>query len=449
MKENLTKNWTNNLGMKLISLPLAFMIWLIIINIDDPTISRSYPNVAVELLNPDAIDTLGKVYEIAEGNTVTVTVTGRRSIVDKVRSSDLRVTADLKQMSAFNKIDVEASCEKFAYTDLSCSTRPKMLTVSLEDKVTKQFKINIETTGVVDENFYVGTLEASPKMIEISGAQSVVEQIADVRVIVPLNEETDDFRHGKLVPKVYDANGKEIDSSRLEFSDTSITVKVGVQDTKIIPIEVTTVGTPIIGYAVAAMNYDPSQIKVTGTEEALSKITSIPIEVDVTNARGIIEQEIVLTPYLPEGVSIVGSTNSIAVKVAIEQMDSRKMTFTTDNITRMNIPEGLEYSFAEQGKVYEVTVMGMETELDELLPQQLGAYIDLTGLSEGSHMVAIQFEPEEGFIVTGNLTILVDLFSESGNIEDNSPTTPDVPDEEEPQEEVNEDEDVSLEEETE
>ena len=64
MKENLTKNWTNNLGMKLISLPLAFMIWLIIINIDDPTISRNYPNVAVELLNSDALDTLGKVYEI-------------------------------------------------------------------------------------------------------------------------------------------------------------------------------------------------------------------------------------------------------------------------------------------------------------------------------------------------------------------------------------------------
>ena len=86
MKENLTKSWTNNLGMKLFSLPLAFVIWIIIINIDDPTVSRNFLNVPVELLNSDALDTLGKVYEIAEGKSVTVTVTGRRSIVDKVRA---------------------------------------------------------------------------------------------------------------------------------------------------------------------------------------------------------------------------------------------------------------------------------------------------------------------------------------------------------------------------
>ena len=428
MKENLTKNWTNNLGMKLISLPLAFVIWIIIINIDDPTISRNFPNVAIELQNPDALDTLGKVYEIAEGNAVTVTVTGRRSIVDKVRSSDLKVTADLKQMSAFNKIDVEVSCEKYSYTDLSYSTKPKMLTVSLEDKITKQFKVNIETTGMVDENFYVGTLEANPKMIEVSGAKSVVESISDVRVTVPLNEEADDFKQSKLVPKAYDASGKEIDSSKLEFSDTSITVKVDVQNTKIVPIEVTAVGSPIAGYGIVETNYDPSQIKITGTEEELRKIESIPIEVDVTNARSTIEREIVLTPYLPQGVTIVGTTNSIAVKVTIQQLAAKKMPLTLDDIAKMNLPEGLEYAFTEPEHVFEVTVMGIESELETLFPQELGAYIDLSGLEEGNHTVIIQFEPVEGFIVKSNPTVSIDLFAESGNIEDNNSGIPSTPD---------------------
>jgi len=421
---------------------LAFVIWIIIINIDDPTISRNFPNVAIELQNPDAIATLGKVYEIAEGNTVTVTVTGRRSIVDKVRSSDLKVTADLKQMSAFNKIDVEVSCEKYSYTDLSFSTKPKMLTVSLEDKITKQFKVNVETTGAIDDNFYVGNLEANPKMIEVSGAQSVVERISDVRVIVPLNEEADDFKQNKLVPKAYDANGKEIDSSKLEFSDTSITVKIDVQNTKILPIEVKTTGIPVAGYGVVAVNYDPSQIKVTGTEEALNQITSIPVEVDVTNARSTIEKEIVLTPYLPEGVSIVGTMNSIAVKVTIQQMIAKKVTFTSDSIALMNIPEGLGGSFTEAGRVFEVTVMGMEAALETLTPEQLGAYVDLTGLTEGNHLLTIYFEPEEGFNVTSSPTVSIDLSEESVNIEDNNPTTPSVPEDNN----VNEEEESSEEE---
>ncbi len=448
MKENLTKNWTNNLGMKLISLPLAFVIWIIIINIDDPTISRNFPNVAIELQNTDAIATLGKVYEIAEGNAVTVTVTGRRSIVDKVRSSDLKVTADLKQMSAFNKIDVEVSCDKYSYADLSYSTKPKMLTVSLEDKITKQFKVNIETTGSIDDNFYVGNLEANPKMIEVSGAQSVVERISDVRVIVPLNDEVDDFKQHKLIPKAYDANGKEIDSSKLEFSDISITVKIDVQNTKILPIEVKTVGTPIAGYGIVATNYDPSQIKVTGTEEALSQITSIPVEVDVTNARSTIEKEIILTPYLPEGVSIVGTMNSIAVKVTIQQMVAKKITFTSDNITMLNLPEGLGYSLTEADRVFEVTVMGIESALETLTPEQLGAYVDLTGLTEGNHSVIIHFEPIEGFSITSSPTISVDLFEENGNIEDNNPTTPSIPEDNQGSD-INEDEENPEEEGTE
>lgn len=424
MKENLTKNWTNNLGMKLISLPLAFVIWIIIINIDDPTISRSFPNIAIELQNQDAIATLGKVYEIAEGNTVTVTVTGRRSIVDKVRSNDLKVTADLKQMSAFNKIDVEVSCERYSYADLSFSTKPKMLTVSLEDKVTKQFKVNVETTGTIDENFYIGNFEANPKMIEISGAQSVVERISDVRVVIPLNDENTDFKLNKLTPKAYDVHGKEIDSSKLIFSDSSIAVKVDVQNTKLIPIEVSTIGSPFAGYGIVRTNYDPSQIKVAGTEEALSQITTIPVVVDVTNARSTIEQEIILTSYLPEGVTIVGTTNSIAVKVTIQQMITKKIAFTTEDIKLIHAPEGLEISYSEHDKVYEATVMGMEAELEVLTTEKLGAYVDLTGLQEGNHILPIKFEPENEIIVTSNPTISIDLLAESGNIEDNTPTIP-------------------------
>lgn len=429
MKENQTKNWTNNLGMKLLSVPLAFIIWIIIINLDDPSVTRNFPNVAIELQNTDAIDSLGKVYEIAEGNTVVVTVTGRRSVVDKIRSNDLKVTADLKQLTTFNKVDVEVTCDKYSYADLSFSTKPKMLTVSLEDKATRQFKVNVETTGSVDDNYYVGNLEVKPKMIEVSGAQSVVESIADVRVVVQLSDETEDFKKTDLVPKAYDAAGKEIDSSKLEFSDSSITVKVSVQNTKIVPIEVMTVGTPASGYSVLQMDFDPSQIKITGTEETLSQVTSIPIEVDVTNARNTIEREIILTEYLPEGVTIVGTTNSIAVKITIQQMASKKISFTASDVEVMNVPDGMDFTYKESNRTYEVTVMGIESELEMLSAENLGAYIDLSNLSEGSHLLAIRFELPEGFIVTNSPTIPIELSTGGGNTDDNNPETPSEPEE--------------------
>lgn len=421
MKEQVTKNWTNNLGMKLLSLPLAFIIWIIIINIDDPTISRTFPNVAIELQNTDAIASLGKVYEIAEGNTVTVTVTGRRSILDKIRSSDLKVTADLKQMSAFNLLDMEVSCDKYAYADLSFSTKPKMLTVSLENKTTKQFKVNVETTGSVDENYYVGSMDVDPKMVEVSGAESVVERIADIRITVPLNDETESFKLTKLVPKAYDESGKEIDSSKLEFSDTSVTVEINVQGTKVVPVQVTTTGLPATGFGVLQTDFDPRQVKITGSREVLEQITAIPVEIDISNARSTIEREIILTEYLPEGVVIVGNTNSIAVKVTIEQMISKEYTFTASDIEILNVPEGLHIAYNNTNRLYKVTVMGMEADLDILSMENLGAYIDLANLTEGTHLLAIKFNIQGNYVITNNPMISIQLLGEntSDNPENN------------------------------
>ena len=416
MKEKLKKKLTNNLGIKLLSLPLAAIIWIIIINIDDPIISRNYTNVAIELQNKEAIASLGKVYEIAEGNTVTVSVTGKRSILDKLRSNDLQVTADLKQMSAFNLIDVEVSCDKFSYSDLSFSTKPKMLTVSLEDKKTKQFKVNIETKGNIDSNYHVGSMEVKSTMVEVSGAESVIEKIADVRVMVVFDGEKKDFKRTKLMPKAYDTAGKEINTSKLEFSDNSITVKVNVQPTKVVPITLTTVGTQAAGYGIIQTDYDPNQIKIAGEASILKGITSIPVTIDITNARATIEKEIMLAEFLPSGVTILGISSSIAVKVGIEKMSTREYTFTASDVEIKNIPETMNVFYSDSNRIYKVTIMGMEEDLEAFSVEHLGAYIDLINLTEGVHLLAIKFQVPENYIVSNNPTISIELVKKDSNI---------------------------------
>ena len=52
---------TNNLGLKLISVALSFILWLVVVSIDDPVISRTFSGIEVEILNADAITSQGKV----------------------------------------------------------------------------------------------------------------------------------------------------------------------------------------------------------------------------------------------------------------------------------------------------------------------------------------------------------------------------------------------------
>ena len=45
------KRLTNNIGLKLISVVFAVILWLIVVNIDDPVSSRKFSNIPVTVVN--------------------------------------------------------------------------------------------------------------------------------------------------------------------------------------------------------------------------------------------------------------------------------------------------------------------------------------------------------------------------------------------------------------
>ena len=86
----------HNLSIKILSFLGALLVWLFIVNIDDPYKTKSYM-VHVDLTNEDALRSVHKVYEIVEGGTATVRVRGRRSVVDNLDASGIKATADLSE----------------------------------------------------------------------------------------------------------------------------------------------------------------------------------------------------------------------------------------------------------------------------------------------------------------------------------------------------------------
>ena len=49
------KTLTSNIGLKLISLIAAFILWMIVVNTDDPMITRTYSGISVEVINTEEI----------------------------------------------------------------------------------------------------------------------------------------------------------------------------------------------------------------------------------------------------------------------------------------------------------------------------------------------------------------------------------------------------------
>lgn len=428
MKEKLTRN----LGIKLLSIPLAAIIWVIIINIDDPVSTKVLSNIPVEVLNESYITASGQVYDIVEGNTVSVTIKAKRSIRDKIKASDLKVTADLTEITQFNRVEIVAECTKYTSDSVEVTVKPKMLTVTLEDIATKTLPIQIATTGVVDSGYYVDGVKASPNMIEISGAESTVDKISEVRVSVDVSGHQEDFKETGLSPKVYDEKGREIDSSRLTFSHSDITVKASIIPTKSIPIQVTAQGTPLDGYTVAQVEFGPEQVELAGEPDVLAKIYSIPITIDVTGTSKDMEEDIDLSSYIPENTKLVGDTSTIAVRVTVEKVATKDIKLTKDTLKVENLEDGYKYTITMPYP--EVTIYASGNgDVTKLSAEDLNAMIDLSGLTEGTHIVPIECSLSSDYHMSGEATVAVMIEKEEEETppapeeDDNNTTEPEEP----------------------
>ena len=402
MKEKLL----NNIGIKILSLILAAMFWIVIVNIEDPNTEKKF-TIPVEVLSGDVINSQDKVYEIVEGDKVEVIVEGRTSLLRSLRASDFKATADLADLTPpWDGVKIWVECPKYDRQNLPAGNfsyklgKVSVLKVTLEDKITNQYPIQITTNGTVEDGYTLGSKKAKPNMIKISGAKSQIEKIAEVRVNVDISGASENINQ-KVVPIAYDGKGKVIDSKKLEFELSEVTVSITLLKTSIIPVIITTAGEPSAGYTVIQVDYEPKQVEVAGTEEALKNITSIKMELDVTGKMANWETEIKLADQpLPEGIRLSDDNATVFVKVVIEKLERKDFTLSTGSIDVRNISGDLQIKYKPLTNTNMVVSFRGEKDLiDSLTMSDIKAYVDAGGMAQGIYTEEVRFEVPEGVTV--------------------------------------------------
>lgn len=101
------KKLTNNLGWKILSFLLACLLWLAVINIEDPQVTTTIRGIAVEKQNEDAITSQKQAIQYVAGNTVDVKVKGRRSVVSRLTASNIKAYVDMRNLSITDAVDIQ------------------------------------------------------------------------------------------------------------------------------------------------------------------------------------------------------------------------------------------------------------------------------------------------------------------------------------------------------
>ena len=143
----------------------------------------------------------------------------------------------------------------------------------------------------------------------------------------------------------------------------------------------------------------------------LNTINSIivPKEVlDLTDATGDIVKDVDISAYLPNGVSLVDSSQAkIAVDVKIERHEKKTFKMPTANITASNLNSRYAVKFLKE--TIDVELEGLTSDLDALDAGTLTGSIDVAGMTEGEHTVNLELNLDSKFKMVNTATVTVDI----------------------------------------
>lgn len=405
------KRLTNNLGLKLMSIFAAALLWLLVVNVDDPIRQKTFGPIPVEILNESAITGAGKVYHVLdETDSVYVTYRGNRSVIEKLEASDFTATADMKDLIFLETVPITVTPTKNA-NKIELISAPRTLRVQIEDAETKQFAVTVTKKGIPADGYAVGSLSANPNIVKITGPASIVKKVSQVRVELNVENMREDGEY-ELEAKLYDSDGDALDASRISFSNRRIKVSVDISETKSVGFGLEITGEAAEGYRYTGYSIEPSTVVVAGSASALDDIKEIKIPSELININGAttsIEQVVDIRGYLPDNVWLVDDTYaSVLVTIEIQQLDAKTVTIPLESIGVFNVPNNLDYEFSN-GEGIPVTIRGLSGDLENMNEQLITASIDLVNLAPGTHELPASITLPSEFQVIGEVFVTINL----------------------------------------
>ncbi len=411
MKQKLSRsNIFNNIGLKLLAVLIAIITWLVVMNISDYTVTKTITGITVVTENGDAIENLGKVYDVSNGKTVDIVVKGPRSVVDSLTKEDFVASADLSKLSITNTVTVtvEAKNESVG-SRVDISIVDDILKLTIEDKKSQQFPIKVVYTGDVAEGYYLGKPTTTPNLITIEGPESVLESINEVRAVVKVDGKTGSFDELAEI-KCFDAYGTDLSDKSITFDTKTVTVKTKIYATKEVPVKITTVGDPAEGYVSTGINYNPTSILIAGEAEDLKKTAAIYIsDINLSDLNSDKEVNIDITNYLPEGIYVADDNNQIAVNLSIEKVADKKLSVSADAI-KINDKDESKYEYSlKLPQNYSVTLSGLNKDIKDVAVSMLAPELSVKDLGEGEYQLSVTYKTSDNYTIKNDTKVTVTI----------------------------------------
>lgn len=412
--------WTSNLSLKFLSLFVAFLIWLLVANVNNPTRSLLYRDVKIDIINEDSVTEIDKVLDIVSEDTVTIKVTAPKYVHETLTKDSFTVIADMENLSAMNTVPLTVTCSNPSVSWANMEIVPSTLKVELEQKKQSEFAVSVELVGVQEEGYSIGRTEiVQGKSVQIAGPESIINRIGQVIASINISQINSDQRlAGKL--EVRDKNGDPVsldrlqimDSSGVLISDNKVMVDVSLWEERSIPIGIEVSGTPADGYRLTKVAAVPDSVKLAGTERAFESLGDTLTLKDIVSVEGVSEsftQSVDLTETiaeLPELKLVEEADPVVNVSVQVEKTGDHTLSIPLSSLEVLNRPGSMVLTFSPADQI-QVTLHS-DDEDTEVGLSDIRASIDLSACAEeGTYEIPVEIEVPKGYTLVSEVKLVV------------------------------------------
>lgn len=417
-KKEKTGFLVHNTVLKIVSLVLAFGIWVIVaVSIKDE-ITQVYEGIPVTINQQSAgITRQGLTLISTDAAVTTVTVSGPRYAVGGIDpAKDFVVSVSLSTVvgaGEYTSLPVEvkaADGSDFTVTDWS----PKTVQARFDKLADKTITVTADVTNYTVADGFVmrdAQPQVSPREVTLTGPQEELARVARVAVSVDMEAEQLSSKTRVTSPIIlYDADDQPIENSELKMDYETAELTFNVLKTKEVPIRIEYTGVPN-NFPIGNLQYKLSSetVRVAGPIDKIDSLSEI-VAGYVPLSEMTLESTYQFEIQLPTGFENLDNVQSVQVEFNTEGMVTKD--FYVSDLRVRNAPA--EYSVSVITKqLPSVTIIGPADIVDALTGDDIIAEVDLSDrqITTGQMKLPASVQvPSKGLVwATGSYNVVVDV----------------------------------------
>jgi len=382
------RSLAKNIRTFFLALVLGISVWVSAVSAADPNEIHAYPNpIPLQVIGQDP--SLVVTSELPK--TVEVSLRAPHSVWEFLTAQEdsVKASLDLTGLSAGeHTVVVQITVAMRPYQIILAN--PTTLTVDLESFSTQTFPLVLSLAGQPAAGYQAGDASMDLTEVAVSGPESILQQVAQARVVVNLDGIRESIDESLQI-QVVDEQNKSLQGLTINPESVRVNIPISQQGGfRDVAVKVIVEGQQAAGYRIENISVFPPVITVFAEDPELVNALPGVVEtqpLDLQDRREDVSTRLSLD--LPDSITIIGS-KTVQVQVSISPIQT-SLTLSNQPINVVGLSAGLSAQVFPQS--VDVIISGPVPVLDALTSKDITISVDCKGLDVGTYQLEPKVSP--------------------------------------------------------